>query len=374
MKSNCLIVVGEKSGEELCLNFFKQLKANCPAVHFWGVGGDILEQEGMELLYHLKDFSNWGVSEVIGKLPFYYKALKTLEAEVKSRECKVAILVDFQSFNLKLARSLKACGVSVLYYVAPKAWAWKAGRAKTLAQVVHTLFTIVPFEKQWFEDRGVQRVQSVTHPLYLGLSDTQVKSDYQKGNKVNILLLPGSRRSEVKSLIPIFFQTVKSLADGFDIQILLVKSSNVPPSYYADYESLAHQVFGDEQLKDALRQADFAIAASGTVTLATAIGQIPTVVAHRVSLLNEFLFNSFVEYEGPFALTNIVHQKIVFPELIQAKCSSLNIKKELLRWLTDKNEYDKIKAVLSKTLELIRVESFSVPEYMAQVIRESYKR
>lgn len=107
MKNNCLIIAGEKSGEEHCLSFFDGLKNNCKSVHFWGVGGDDLKSKGMELIYHLKDFSSWGISEVIFKIPFYLKAMNRIYELAKERKCKVAILIDFQSFNLKLAKILK---------------------------------------------------------------------------------------------------------------------------------------------------------------------------------------------------------------------------------------------------------------------------
>src|SRR4051812_36921836 len=126
--NSCLIITGEKSGEEHALSFFSELKKKSPDTQFYGVGGDELQSAGLELLYHLKDFSSWGYSGVITKIPFYLRAMKDILAEVDRRGTKVAILVDYQSFNLKLAGKLKEKGVEVLYYVAPQAWAWKEYR------------------------------------------------------------------------------------------------------------------------------------------------------------------------------------------------------------------------------------------------------
>jgi lipid-A-disaccharide synthase len=120
--NSCLIITGEKSGEEHALSFFTDLKNNSPDTQFYGVGGDDLQAKGLELLYHLKDFSSWGYSGVISKIPFYIKVMNAILAEVDRRGTKVAILVDYQSFNLKLAGKLKERGVDVLYYVAPQAW------------------------------------------------------------------------------------------------------------------------------------------------------------------------------------------------------------------------------------------------------------
>ena len=142
--SSCLIIAGEKSGEEHAMSFLPTLMESSPGMKFFGVGGDEMSSLGVENLYHLKDFSSWGFSEVIGKIPFYFKALNQIVEEVKKRKCKFAILIDFQDFNLRLAKKLNREGVRVFYYVAPQAWAWKAWRAKALEENVDTLFTIIP--------------------------------------------------------------------------------------------------------------------------------------------------------------------------------------------------------------------------------------
>ena len=127
---NCLLVAGEKSGEDHVLTFLSKLQTKLPHLQFWGVGGDQLAQRNVELLYHLKDFSSMGFSEVIAKILFYKRAENLLIREAKKRRCRVAILIDFQTFNLRLAKKLKKEGLAILYYVAPQAWAWKSYRAK----------------------------------------------------------------------------------------------------------------------------------------------------------------------------------------------------------------------------------------------------
>src|SRR5690606_14322154 len=107
----CLLIAGEKSGEEHAMSFFPELKKLSPDVEFYGVGGDELKSHGMELLYHLRDFSSMGFSEVVGKIPFYFKALKNLEKEVMKRGTRTAIVIDFQGFNMRLARKLEKQGV-----------------------------------------------------------------------------------------------------------------------------------------------------------------------------------------------------------------------------------------------------------------------
>ena len=202
-QNSCLIVVGELSGEEHSQSFFLELKELCPNVEFFGVGGDYLQKNGVDLLYHLNSFSSWGLNEVIKKIGIYLKAFKVLESEVQRRGCKKAILVDYQTFNLKLALKLKKLGVDTLYYVAPHAWAWKAWRAPLLAKSVHTLFCLLPFEKKWFQDRGVKKDIPIAHPLFkkhqVGFSKIRKKKNVKR-----LLLLPGSRKTEIKFLYPKF--------------------------------------------------------------------------------------------------------------------------------------------------------------------------
>jgi len=161
-----------------------------------------------------------------------------LLAEVKKRKTKTAILVDFQGFNLKLAKKLKKLNVNVLYYVAPQAWVWKPWRAKVLEQNVHTLFTILPFEKKWFQQRGVTNIKSVMHPLMLEYDDDlknirkRDSSDFSN-RPVRILLLPGSRNVEVAKLLPIFAAGIKILKEeGIELQVGLVTAESVREENY----------------------------------------------------------------------------------------------------------------------------------------------
>lgn len=375
-----LLIAGEKSGEEHALSFVPELMRRFPELQFYGVGGDTLKEKGMELLYHLKDFSSWGFTEVIGKIPFYFKALKHIEVEVERRNTKVAILIDFQDFNMRLAKKLSKKGVKVLYYVAPQAWAWKEWRAKVLEECTHTLFTIIPFEEQWFKERGVQRVSGVSHPLWFHyhqrIDDSKLDSaakPFENFEKtVNLLLLPGSRNFEVDGLLNEFFEAIDLLKSRFNLNISMVRSPNVNEKIYEPWLDRIHKIYESEELPNALEEADFAFAASGTVTLACAIFQVPTVVAYKSSLLNVFIYYTFISYDGPISLANIVHQKRVFPELTHNLATGYNLATSLQEWLTSRESYETIKGELKKTIHLIDKSGSDIPGQMGEVIKESY--
>ncbi|MBC7429096.1 MAG: lipid-A-disaccharide synthase [Bacteriovorax sp.] len=371
---SCLIIAGEKSGEEHTLSFFNDLKKASPGTIFFGVGGDELKKEGLELLYHLNDFSSWGYSEVIAKIPFYKKAMDRIVEEVISRNCKTAILVDFQSFNLKLAGKLKEIGVEVLYYVAPQAWAWKAYRVKKLARSVHTLFTIIPFEKKWFNDRGVSKVISVDHPLWTTYKDDLMafKKEVEVKSPVKILLLPGSRKFEVDKLLPIFIESIKELKKEFPIRVSIVKSNSIPQALFDAYQKYFDVEYTNENLIDALKEADFALAASGTVTLTCALYEVPSVVCYKTSLLNAFIYDIIVSYRGFISLANIVQNRSVFPELLQDQVSAYNIVSYLKNWYYNKTASSELKTQLKETKTQVRGEAIDIPKYMADVIDHSY--
>ena len=373
MTKSCLIITGEKSGEEHALSFINHLKFATPDTKFFGVGGDDLKAAGVELLYHLKDFSSWGYSEVITKIPFYYRAMNVILAEVDRRQTRVAILIDYQSFNLKLAGKLKERGVEVLYYVAPQAWAWKEYRVKKLSQCVHTLFTIIPFEKKWFLERGLKKVISIDHPLWTTYQKELMYFQTKIAEKpVNLVLLPGSRNFEVQKLLPEFIESLIELKKEMPLRVSIVKSSSVNNNLYQSYNQYFDKVFSNEELVIALTEADFAMAASGTVTLTCALFEVPTVVAYKTSLLNQFIFETLVNYKWFISLANIVQNYSVFPELIQDQVNSYNIVSHFRIWYYNKSHYLKLKEQLKKTKDLVKGEGVDIPQYMANVIDNSY--
>ena len=368
-QKSCLIVVGELSGEEHSQSFFPKLKKLCPETQFFGVGGDYLQSEGVELIYHLKNFSSWGLNEVIKKIGLYLKAFGVLEKEVAKRNCKKAILVDYQTFNLKLALKLKTLGVDVLYYVAPQAWAWKAWRAPLLAKAVHTLFCLLPFEKQWFEDRGVKKVIPIAHPLFKKHHKAFEKIKKKKNIK-KLLLLPGSRKNEIKFLYPKFLSAAKYLKESYGLEISLVKASSLPDEYFQAGAEVVDKFYEASQLEKALLRADMAFAASGTVTLSCGLFHVPTVVCYGASLFEEFIFKQFVNYKGDISLLNIIHQKRVFPEILGDRVNVDELIKRAKLWIEDQLSYQAIISELELTQGMVEGDDIDIAEYMADIINK----
>ncbi|MGK0367527.1 MAG: lipid-A-disaccharide synthase [Thermoproteota archaeon] len=375
MSQSCLIIAGEKSGQDLCMSFLEELKEKSPGTDFFGVGGYEMEAQGVELFYRIEDFSSMGFStDVLKKIPFYFRAMDHLIDEVKKRDCKTAILIDFQGFNLKMSRKLKDMGVNVLYYVAPQVWSWKEHRIKILKRNLHTLFAILPFEKEWFAQRGLFNVKSVEHPLldkYRADLNAFKRPLYKRGEKLKVLILPGSRNSEAKLLLKPFLKAVEILKHEVDIELSLVRVESVHQKFYDYYEDQFDKVYSSDDIVSALKDSHVCIASSGTVTLTCAMYQLPTVVCYRMSLFNVFVIGLIRSYKGPVSLGNIILNKWCFPELLQDQLNPSAIAIKIRKWISNDSEYAKIVSDLADTKKLMAGEDIHMPDYISKVIRSS---
>lgn len=275
---------------------------------------------------------------------------------------------------MRLAKALKKRGVSVLYYVAPQAWVWRPGRTKALVNNVHTLFTILPFEKDWFYERGVKQVKSVAHPLVnhfqQELKNIPLRPFGCWSEGLKILLLPGSRKFEVQSLLPEFIEAIKILKKYFKVEVHLVKVDHLENSLYQFYNQEIDFFYDSKDISVAMKTCHFAFAASGTVTLSTGLFELPTVVCYKAGLLNEFVFFNLINYAGFISLTNIIHHRKIFPELLQGSVTSHYLAHFIKTWTSDETLYNEIKGQLKLTKNKLSGEPFSVSQYMAGVIHE----
>jgi lipid-A-disaccharide synthase len=369
--ANCLIVAGEVSGEEHALSFLPDLMKQRPDLHFWGVGGEELRKRGVELKFHIKDFSSVGVSEVVKKLPFYLNATKNILEHAQKNQTRDALLIDFQGFNLELAKKLTRAGIRVWYYVAPQAWVWKAGRSEQLRKYTHHLFTILPFEEQWFSERGVKSITSVPHPLLKNWHDQLKHSDIriwstQLQQAPRLLVLPGSRNAEVVHHLEPFCEALKLFRQKFPAaHVTLSTVETVKENYYQMIMPFINQRITSQQLPDKLSQIDVALASSGTVTLGTALMRVPTIVAYRSTLLNQFLFNHVVGYKGYLCLTNLILGKALFPEFLGESCQGKLLFQGLEK-LLQKDAWLSIQEDLANLLEKVSQGEKDVGYFLAQ--------
>ncbi|HSF18304.1 MAG TPA: lipid-A-disaccharide synthase [Vicinamibacteria bacterium] len=336
-----LVSCGEASGDLYLSELLLELRRRLPALRAFGLGGERAKRAGTDLVVHLDEISVIGLVEVLRKLPALQRAMRLLLAQARARRPAAAILVDFSGFNLRLGKRLHALGIPILYYVSPQVWAWRRGRLSTIREIVDQMLVILPFEEAFYRDEGIE-VRYVGHPLVdLVRSDLDRLSFCSglglKAERPIVMLLPGSRRSEVELHVPVLRRVVRLLGTRRpELQFIMSRAPTVPPRVLLD--ALAEDVdrvrLLDPRPADGLIHATAAVVASGTATIEAALSGTPMVVVYRVGRLSYALGRSFVRVPH-FSMVNLVAGREVVPELIQDAMTPEAIATQLTRILDD---------------------------------------
>ena len=321
MKS-LLVIAGEDSGDMHAADVIRALKERCPDVTVWGIGGDKLCAEGMELLHHTREMDVLGIVEVLKRYPFFKRTFNEVLAEADRRKPDAALLVDYPGFNLRLARELKKRGIKVLYYVCPQVWAWNRGRIPKMAEIIDRLMVIFPFEVDVF--KGVDlKVDFVGHPMVdeLRAFRTKEPEPLPWNGKKKIALLPGSRRQEVVYILPRLLEAAQLIEQSRpDVSFLIP----VPERRLAMVESILQNAAKAPRnisivagrAREVLKQADAAFVASGTATLEAALLHCPTVLVYSGSFINYLFVRALIRIPW-LGIANIVSGREIMPERLQ---------------------------------------------------------
>lgn len=346
MKKNVLIIAGEPSGDARASELLKELKRLLPDASFWGVGGDLMAREGVDLAAHIRDFCIIGVWEAIKNLGKIKAQFRHLAGQIEERKPSFAILIDYPGFNLKIARFLCSRNIPVVYYVVPQVWAWGEWRVKELKENVDRCLTLFAFEERFLKERGVDAC-FVGNPLLDSYPD--VTSVPHKG--FTVALLPGSRKSEITHMLPMMLGAAERISkEKSDVNFILAESSNVADWMYNDALA-AHPGLKLSRVKDAtysaLQLSDFALVASGTATLETAVMEKPMIISYKVPLLTEVLFK-LISKMRVIGLANIIAGKEIMPELIQREATSEKVAKKTLDIIRDGSKLEEMRSELLK--------------------------
>ncbi|MDG1957277.1 MAG: lipid-A-disaccharide synthase [Candidatus Binatia bacterium] len=313
-----LLVAGESSGDLRGAELVRALRDKVPGITFSGVGGDRLRAEGMEILVAAEELSIMGLTEVVGQagtiLSSYRKIRRAILGKDGARP-DLVILIDFPDFNLRLAGVAKRNGIPVFYYVGPQVWAWRRYRIGTLARRVDRLAVVFPFEADLY--KGLTRVDFVGHPALETVRADSTRSFVRAELGLSeeqrlVAVLPGSRRAEINSLLPIF---QGALARQRDVRgVIALAGEELRPTA----ESLA-----DPDLPiltgrtwDLVAAADLVLLSSGTATLETALLGTPMVVAYQLSPLSFAIAKRLVQVDH-IAMPNLILERRAVPELVQ---------------------------------------------------------
>jgi lipid-A-disaccharide synthase len=333
------ILVGEASGDLHASNLIKEAKAIDPTISWQGWGGDMMSKQGIEVKKHIRDLSFMGFLEVLLNIRTILNNFKLCKQHIETFNPDVLLLVDYPGFNLRMAKWAKERGISVVYYISPQIWAWKASRIKIIKETVDRMYCILPFEKEYYQSQGLS-VSYFGHPLI----DAKRNYESHKSEKISttkpvIAVLPGSREQEIIRKLDIM---LSSMVNYDDFQIVVACAPNLPSSFYDKYRSLySFAEFVSGKTYDILSIADFAVVTSGTATLETAIFNVPQVVCYKSSYLSYRIAKWLVNIKF-ISLVNLIMDKEIVVELIQKEVSIKNIQKELDALIFDNSNRDRM--------------------------------
>lgn len=338
------IVAGELSGDVLGAGLIKELAQRHPGVEFRGIGGPRMIAAGFKSLFPLDTLSVMGLVEVIRHLPRLLRVRRTLYHQALAWNPDLVIGIDAPDFNLGLERKLRHAGFLTVHYVSPSVWAWRQGRVKTMARSVDLMLTLLPFEADFYRHHSVP-VRFVGHPLADEMPlEVSRKAARQRlgltaGRQV-IAALPGSRRSEVALMGPVFFEALGQLcahdpsldvlvpaASGARLQELKVLLNGFP-----DLDGRVTLLDGQASL--AMQASDLVLLTSGTAALEAMLCHRAMLVAYRMAPMTHWLARRLVTTEW-ISLPNLIAQQTLVPELIQQAASPDSICRQLAALLDD---------------------------------------
>ncbi len=348
MNKRVLIVAGEASGDLHGARLLRELRSQVGELDLYGLGGEGMRAQGVDLIADVSTISVIGLAEVARVLPRARKIFREVVTRAKAEPPDVAVLIDFPEFNLRLAPVLSELGIKVVYYVSPQVWAWRKGRVKSMARCVDRMLVFFPFEEAFY--RGRVDVIHVGHPLVDEVpSRPQVWDSKGEQKPLKVVLLPGSRSSEVKRLLPVLLPAVRELKRVRDaLQVVLVEASTVRAGVIErilEDSGVEVERVPEADRFEAIASAHLALCASGTATLEVGLLRTPMIVVYRIGFFSYWLGRIVVKV--PFiSLVNLVLGKAAVPELIQSEATADKIAAEALDLLGKEARRETMRAEL----------------------------
>lgn len=338
------LIVGEASGDLHASHLMRSLQAEDPQTEFRFVGGDLMTAVGGTCIRHYKDMAYMGFVPVLLHLRTIFQAMATCKRDIIQWQPDVLILVDYPGFNLNIARYIHAHSrIPVYYYISPKIWAWKEYRIKNIKRDVDELFSILPFEVPFYEQKHHYPIHYVGNPtadeVRLFRKDYQQTAEaFKRKNglaldKPVIALLAGSRRQEIKDNLPAMIEAVGRFPN---CQMVLAGAPSIEEAYYEKFISGTNVVLMKDQTYALLSHSAAALVTSGTATLETALLDVPQVVCYETPVphLIRFAFNHIIQVKY-ISLVNLIADREVVQELLADRFTVDNIAGELNRLLNN---------------------------------------
>ena len=362
-----MLVAGEASGDMHGAKLVAAMREQTPNLAVCGIGGPALAAQGMEILYDSSRLAVVCILEVISHLRFICEAMRALGKRLREQPPDLLILIDYPDFNLILAKKARRLGIPVFYYISPQVWAWRSGRVKTIKRLVDRLAVILPFEKEFYRERGM-KVEYVGHPLLDTVRAAKPRAEFLASlgiapESTVIGILPGSRRREIAAMLPIFLAAAKLMEKQLGQVAFLLPLA--PTLSEADLLANGLAQAGvevrviRENRYELMTACDAVMAASGTVSLELAILAVPMVVSYKVSPLTYFLGRRLIKVQYA-SLVNLVAGREVVPELLQDEARPEKIAAATVRLVANRAERARMLAGLAEVRARLGGEGASI--------------
>ncbi len=324
------IIAGEASGDLHGANLMKALFKEEPnaEVRFWG--GELMQQVGGTLVKHYKDLAFMGFAEVVANLRTIFKNIDLCKKDIKAFNPDVIIFIDYPGFNMRIAKWAKNEGFDTHYYISPQIWAWKEGRIKAIKRDVNQMYTILPFEKDFYENKHNYPVHYVGHPLLDAIESFKknqsidFKEVYGLDDRPIIALLPGSRKQEISKLLTEMLRIVDSYPQ---FQFIIAGAPSLNADFYKPFIKQENVQLILNDTYNLLNNSYAAIVTSGTATLETALFNVPQVVVYKGNEISYQIAKRVIKLKY-ISLVNLIMDEQIVTELIQKECNTATIKKE----------------------------------------------
>lgn len=343
---------GEASGDTHGASVAKALREIYPSVEMFGMGGNLMDEAGVRIVYDIKNLGVIGLVEIVKSLPKFFKLRTYLKRIMMKERPDVLVCIDYPGFNMKLAEVAHQLGIPVLYYIAPTIWAWHSSRGKTIKKYVTKVASIFPFEAEAYSKYNCD-VEFVGHPLVDIVHPTMSVDESMtyfnaRAEAKRVLLMPGSRKQEVLSLLDVMLESGEKLLQSHeDVQFFLPRAHTIDQSELETFikERRVSVTITEDHTYDLMQICDGCLAASGTATLETAMMELPTILLYKVSPIT-YGIGKMVVNLSHVGLPNIIAGKEVIPELLQSDVSADNIVEHMLPLLDDLKENEHMRQEL----------------------------
>lgn len=334
-----MMIAGEASGDLHGAGVVRELKKRFPDADIFGIGGEKMKAEGMQLIFHVRELAFMGFVEVVKQLPLIRAVQKTLEILLRGRKPDVVVLIDYPGFNIRFAQVAHSHGIRIVYYISPQVWAWHKSRVKKMKGLIDKMLVVFPFEVDIYKSEGID-VEFVGHPLLEVLTEPQERKSFCTRYGLNEMkpivgLIPGSRKQEIERIFPAMIGAARLLHREFGAQPVVGLAPTVELEYM---ESFLHNdvpmTFVRHATYDVMGNSDVALVTSGTATLEAACFKTPMVVVYKTSLMTYLIGRMLVKVNN-IGLVNIVAGKRIVPELIQSRATPDRMAREAAKILHD---------------------------------------